>query len=686
MKESLLKLKMMLFLLSAAFIMGSCTVASSEPQQPALLSPTSVSATFGGVTISTASVGASGVFIETDNTVVIRGFSNPPDELSVPDGEVIIATPAGVTVNTISLSFSDLTGSDAGALSLTETVTVSSEGRSENTFKFRIDFVAGTPALVVINSGGFDGIENNRLSLAKDSTAETIAMLSPCTYYAPDITFMLGTNTASTNYRVAPATDPRPVISPYFDSTDAANNTNVETYQVTYETNTGSIMFGFSVVVQDCSTPQQVFTSADPNNPGTTAANPWIITDAATLQAMAYFVNQDSNVAAADDFFELANDVDLAGFGGPEGFTPIGISYHAIPGANDAADNRNFAGRLDCKGNTISNLTINRPSSDYQGLFAYITDEGGTPGFIRNCRLMNVNVVGRDGVGGLVGDATSDISISNVHLQGEVRGRTAVGGLIGRTDGTRVTRVENTSVHATVSGAFMVGGMIGFTRQASVVSSYFNGTVLGELVVGGLIGFGCDAGDCPAIRNVYARGTVTGFSAVGGLLGSADLPPAAPNITNTLSLMTLVSSNLEPAVIERYRTDSSSSPSFERLETFQYTSVSTPFITQFDATPSVTPMGAVIGGDSGLLTMTTSNHADSTLNEGLPLVFGVDAPAGFTASTTEQLQSATAPGAAASDPYHNWDAAVWDFGTATQYPVLKPPTDGVFTLEEQRTP
>ena len=41
--------------------------------------------------------------------------------------------------------------------------------------------------------------------------------------------------------------------------------------------------------------------------------------------------------------------------------------------------------------------------------------------------------------------------------------------------------------------------------------------------------------------------------------------------------------------------------------------------------------------------------------------------------TTAELQCPTAPGDVSCDPiiFADWDAAVWDFGTSTDYPVLR---------------
>ena len=53
---------------------------------------------------------------------------------------------------------------------------------------------------------------------------------------------------------------------------------------------------------------------------------------------------------------------------------------------------------------------------------------------------------------------------------------------------------------------------------------------------------------------------------------------------------------------------------------------------------------------------TASGHPRSAMGTGL---------------TTAGLQSPTAPGANTGDTYHGWDSTVWDFGTSSQYPVLK---------------
>ena len=58
-----------------------------------------------------------------------------------------------------------------------------------------------------------------------------------------------------------------------------------------------------------------------------------------------------------------------------------------------------FTGIFDGNSHTISNLTITASTQDYIGLFGYV----GSDGQIRNLGVEDVNMTGRDSVGGLVG-------------------------------------------------------------------------------------------------------------------------------------------------------------------------------------------------------------------------------------------------------------------------------------------
>ncbi|MCJ9733970.1 filamentous hemagglutinin N-terminal domain-containing protein, partial [Bradyrhizobium sp. PRIMUS42] len=215
-----------------------------------------------------------------------------------------------------------------------------------------------------------------------------------------------------------------------------------------------------------------------------------------------------------------------AGWNGGAGFTPIG-------GIGDISSY--FSGIFDGLGHHISNLTINRPSSDNIGLFGYI--DGGT---IRNVGLEGGSVTGNNAVGGLVGSSglwvyggTSSVAyntISNVYNTGNVTGTGAlIGGLVGD---AYITTISNSYATGTVAGYGAAGGLGGRVVASFVSNSYATGNVSAIWDgAGGLIAYniGTWMGPNPAdyaigtVSHSYATGTVSGGIMVGGLLGYSNI-------------------------------------------------------------------------------------------------------------------------------------------------------------------
>ena len=192
--------------------------------------------------------------------------------------------------------------------------------------------------------------------------------------------------------------------------------------------------------------------------------------------------------------YALGGNIDAAltsGWNSLAGFTPIGT----------------FTGTFDGLGHTISNLTINRPTS-YVGLF------GQTSGLttIRNIGLVDASVSGIDSVGGLAG--LNRGSISNSYATGSVSGSNNVGGLVGYGYGSISNSYATGKVTATGN---RVGGLVG-RLHGTISDSYAKGDVSSTGIdVGGLVG----RQDCCSIRNSFATGSVSGSDTVGGLVGLA---------------------------------------------------------------------------------------------------------------------------------------------------------------------
>lgn len=161
------------------------------------------------------------------------------------------------------------------------------------------------------------------------------------------------------------------------------------------------------------------------------------------------------------------------------GFSPIGNNTTYFTGSYDGDDH------------TISNLYVNRPSTNFIGLFGWIT--GAT---IQNLGMVDVNINGSFASGGLVGYNYTNSTVSNSYSTG------------------------------TVTGSWKyVGGLVGYNDNNSTVSnSYSTGSVTGERAAGGLVGANYDNS---TVSNSYSTGDVTRASGStdtyhGGFCGEND--------------------------------------------------------------------------------------------------------------------------------------------------------------------
>ena len=193
--------------------------------------------------------------------------------------------------------------------------------------------------------------------------------------------------------------------------------------------------------------------------------------------------------------YYLANDIDCSdtvNWNGGAGFEPIGT----------------FTGTFDGRGYKITDLYINRPSTDYVGLFGY----AGSGSEIRDVGLENININGDWHVGGLVG--FNEGAITNSCSTGSVSGSNYVGGLIGYNNGGTITNSYSANSVGSGSG---IGGLVGINK-GTIENSYSTGSVSGYGgygCVGGLVGYNWGG----TITNSYSTGGVSGSSSVGGLLG-----------------------------------------------------------------------------------------------------------------------------------------------------------------------
>ena len=188
-------------------------------------------------------------------------------------------------------------------------------------------------------------------------------------------------------------------------------------------------------------------------------------------------------------------------------------------GGDPLEDDVSFSATFNGNGYTISNLMIDRSDTPYIGLFGY-TEASTVDINIANLGLLDVNIMGFDSVGGLVGQNDAAIII-NSYVTGEVRGSDeSVGGLVGFNSGS----IANSHAAVSVSGGTGIeddnkGGLVGLNSNGTIMNSYATGIVSGPgNRRGGLVGASMGVA---TIENSYATGGVIAGSDsdVGGLVG-----------------------------------------------------------------------------------------------------------------------------------------------------------------------
>lgn len=294
-----------------------------------------------------------------------------------------------------------------------------------------------------------------------------------------------------------------------------------------------------------------------------------IIKTLAELQAIDSGEIDNTDFSALSGHYVLGADIDASAttsWNYGAGFSPLG--------GNGVA----FTGTFNGLGHQISNLHIYRPDFDENssqggavfpdpygfsgyniGLFAVTQDAT-----LKNIRLSNVNIVGYENVGGLVGQNSSTVGgqsvIENNQVSGSIRGAytveevcisyecevegapfdgyaftggQSVGGLIGfnQVSGNSVLQANSTTVN--VKGNFNIGGLLGSQvvnslASATVQSNSSNGQISGNAAAAGLIGRDTSRqGGTSLIQTNHADTAITGSiyqltNYAGGLIGYVD--------------------------------------------------------------------------------------------------------------------------------------------------------------------
>lgn len=177
-----------------------------------------------------------------------------------------------------------------------------------------------------------------------------------------------------------------------------------------------------------------------------------------------------------------------------------------------------FKGTYDGNNKTISNLTVNAPNSNYQGLFGYTSKA-----VIKNVILANCNITGKQYTGGIVGYASTSTAIENCHVNGNINATASDasghGGIVGSATSTSITNCTVTGTISTSVSNDNYGGIVGAANYDVVITSCENAAnISGDgQKHGGIVGRDCSSGN--KFQYCLNTGEVKGNQYVGAIAG-----------------------------------------------------------------------------------------------------------------------------------------------------------------------
>lgn len=261
----------------------------------------------------------------------------------------------------------------------------------------------------------------------------------------------------------------------------AAENTVTEARTATVTVTAGELTKTISVT-QAAAIPQ----------PDGTEANPYLVSDAATLKGMS-----DLLVANATTYFKLTANIDLAS----AEWTPISTT--------ETVDETTVVKAIALDG---CNYTI---SNAKDALFSTLC------GSVQNLTI-DGSAINASNTVGVVANTVKDATIKDVEVKNSSIVSTAgeAGGAVGKVE---IGVIENVKAACSVSGTQQLGGVVGVLNDGTIKNCVATGDITGaNYYIGGLVGY-IKAGtlqNCAASGNVTSASTA--YSRVGGLVGQID--------------------------------------------------------------------------------------------------------------------------------------------------------------------
>lgn len=321
--------------------------------------------------------------------------------------------------------------------------------------------------------------------------------------YGTDVTALTPTITISESATINPASGVSQNFTNPLEYTVTAENESTKTYTVI-------------ITVLDIPVPEGIGEIPQNGEIWYLEHLDYIDTNTTTL-AGAYTLMRDLNFNNDSSYYNAENKTTWTT---GEGWMPIGT----------LADK--FTGTFDGNNNKINNLYINRPTTNYVGLFGYTT---GSAVNISNLEIINANITGQNYVG-ILGGYLNYGTFFNNYSSGNIFGTDYVGGLIGE---IRYTTTNTSKSNSIITANDYVGGLIGkltgSTITGTVSNSYYNGTIIANTNIGGLIGI---MDGKTTVTNSYSTVSIIGNTRLGGLVGHLSAYSTSSNktiVTNSYS-------------------------------------------------------------------------------------------------------------------------------------------------------
>ena len=232
-----------------------------------------------------------------------------------------------------------------------------------------------------------------------------------------------------------------------------------------------------------------------------TVYSPFLIYTADDLYKLSKLVNIGNDFE--NKYFRLENDIDLSKYCSGEGWLPIGGTK------NDFGTETIFLGNFDGNNNEITNLYINRPIADNQGLF-------GKAGAVISDLTIYCDITGNSNVGGLCGTGIYQ-KIVNCNVLGSINGNINVGGISGKNDSKPI---YNSSFSGSISGVDMLGGIIGYSTYGTISNCSSDIKMESDAAhKGGIVGYSGTYGN---IYNCNSICDIKEGEIFGGIVGAGD--------------------------------------------------------------------------------------------------------------------------------------------------------------------